>query len=586
MTRVSPPYLFRRLVLVIGLVGSFASLSFVQAEEQSIPSKILGFMEIEDGSASILYGEDDQWLAARLAEILQPVLKKIKLVPSRGAKPRHDDLVIYLGSFESNLTSKKVFKDLGFKLLWNFLPAGSYMLKTHRHKGKTTLFLTGKDHEGTVYAVQEAQKFYFHAHGNRLFLNDMTYVTQPDLLFRRAWLSTSGVGASAETLDQKDLPAMVRQWEQELDEAGHLRFNGVCLEGNWPATPDSSDLLGKLDQMANQRGLKLIPVLSLPFEDGKTKRVEATQKTGAGEAPIAAINPAPSVPLDQNSACPANPILQRQLLDQMKWFFSQARLDSLYFAYRPLQACSCPVCQAERRKLNLACPDSFKDLLRWASFLGQEANRLNPKATLSIAVPFGFGTSDLSAPERKETMSLPQQNPWMTLPRNILLEWDLNSMIEEQQWPSPFKAPALKNLGLLHLDPQGSLGLNQILYGTILEIIRQVKSSNLSGLSYRGSLTGGTAQAILNRLAFSEFAFNSEAKSQGAFRNKLARYFGGPDSAKALFSLLTLFDDESGWNVEKSREASLLVQKGLSLSEPEGKGNWMQLDEYVKQLSH
>ncbi len=586
MARVSPPSLIRRFVLAMGLVSFFASLNFVQAAEQSIPSQILGFMEIEGGSASILYDEDDQWLASRLAESLQPVLKKIKLVSSRGAKPRHDDLVIYIGSFESNLISKRVFKDLGFKLLWNFLPAGSYMLKTHRHKGKTTLFLAGKDHEGTSYAVQEAQKFYFHIHGNRLFLNDMTYVTQPDLPYRRAWLSSSRVGVSAESPAQRDLAAMVRRWEQEMDEAGYLRFNGVYLEGNWPATQDSSDLLGKLDQMANQRGLKLIPVLDLPFEEGKPKRIEANQKLGAGEAPPAVITQVQSAPRDQNPACPANPILQGQLLDRMKWFFSQARLDSLQFSYHPLQACSCSVCQAERRKLNLAGPDSFKDLLRWASFLGREALQLSPKATLSIAVPFGFGASDLSAPERKVTSSPSQQNPWMTLPRNVLLEWDLNSMIEDQLWPSPFKAPAIKNLGLFHLDAQGSLDINQIFYRTILEIIRQVKSSNLSGLSYRGSLTDGTVQAIINRLVFSEFAFNSEAKSQGAFRNKLARYFGGPDSAKELFSLLTLFDDESGWNAEKSREASRFVQKGLSLSEPEGKSRWIQLEEHLKQLSH
>jgi hypothetical protein len=584
MNRVSPPSSISRFTLALWLISFVGSSLVLWAEEHTIPSNILGFMEIEAVSACIVYDEEDQWLAARLAGSLQSALKKIKLVSARGAKPRHEDLVIYLGSFETNLISKKVFHELGFKLLWEKLPPGGYLLKTHRRKGKTTLFLAGRDQEGTTYAVQEVQKFYFHQQGNRLFLNDMTFVTQPALPCRRGWLSSQN-NRSAVSAAEADLAAPLHQWERELDEAGSLRLNGVYLDRNWPFTRESSDLLQQLSRMANQRGLKLIPVLSLPCDAGKTEEIEPAQPPGHPEGQSSGTGLLQAAQPDQNNSCPANPIVQARIVEKVKWFLSQEGIDSLNFSFHPRETCSCAVCQAARGKINLNCADFIKDALRWASFLGEEAQRLNPAATLSISMPGGFSGSDLYNPGQKAAEKNGQnQSPWLALPRNVLFEWNLNSMIDEQQWPSPFKAPAPQNIGSLLVRAQGDFAANQILYGTILEVVRQLGSSNLTGLSFGGLLTDETPQAIINRLTFSEYAFNPEAKVHGPFRAKLARYFGGLDAAKVLLNWLTLFDDESGWNAEKIREANLLLQRGLDLSEPEGKGNWMKLEEHLKSL--
>jgi len=108
-------------------------------------ARVMGLVELYGISASIIYGEEDEFAANLLLEFLKPHLTSIKTVPAKGTKARSDDLVIYVGSLDKNSPSAKTFKSLGYSLNWDALTEGSFLLKTFRKEGKTTVFVTGKD---------------------------------------------------------------------------------------------------------------------------------------------------------------------------------------------------------------------------------------------------------------------------------------------------------------------------------------------------------------------------------------------------------------------------------------------------------
>src|SRR5262245_58087074 len=135
-----------RVALVLAFLV-WVPLALAQKKENS---RVMGLVELYGFTASIVYGEEDEFAANLLLEFLKPRLTEIKAIPVQGSKTRNDDLVIYVGSFDKNPLGAKKFKSLGYSLNWNSLTEGSYLLKTFRKEGKTTIFVTGKDWLGTL----------------------------------------------------------------------------------------------------------------------------------------------------------------------------------------------------------------------------------------------------------------------------------------------------------------------------------------------------------------------------------------------------------------------------------------------------
>src|SRR5438093_1102560 len=117
--------------------------------------QVMGLVELYGSSAIILYGEEDKYAAELLLAALQPNLRNVKVAPAKGQKLSKEDLVVYVGSFKSNPLAQHAFKSLGYSLKWEAMTDGSFLLKTFRKSGKTTIFATGKDRSGTLYAIND-----------------------------------------------------------------------------------------------------------------------------------------------------------------------------------------------------------------------------------------------------------------------------------------------------------------------------------------------------------------------------------------------------------------------------------------------
>ncbi|PYV39635.1 MAG: hypothetical protein DMG06_22655, partial [Acidobacteria bacterium] len=134
-------------------IGALILLLAGTAFTQEKSSQVMGLVELYGNSAIILYGEEDKYAADLLFAALQPNLRNVKLVPAKGQKLGKEDLVVYVGSFKSNPLARHAFKSLGYSLKWEAMTDGSFLLKTFRKSGKTTVFAAGKDRSGTLYAV-------------------------------------------------------------------------------------------------------------------------------------------------------------------------------------------------------------------------------------------------------------------------------------------------------------------------------------------------------------------------------------------------------------------------------------------------
>ena len=169
---------FQAWLPVIGpLLVLFICTAGGQAQKKD-NARVMGLVELYGISSSIIYGEEDEFASNLLQEFLKPHLTEIKTVPAQGSKARRDDLVIYVGSFDKNLPSAKAFKSLGYSLNWDALTEGSFLLKTFRKEGKTTIFVTGKDRLGTLYAAQDLKNYYLRIEMGRVLLNELNLGTR------------------------------------------------------------------------------------------------------------------------------------------------------------------------------------------------------------------------------------------------------------------------------------------------------------------------------------------------------------------------------------------------------------------------
>ena len=115
-------------------------------------------------------------------------------------------------------------------------------------------------------------------------------------------------------------------------------------------------------------------------------------------------------------------------------------------------------------------------------------------------------------------------------------------MVEQQGWPSPFKAPARDNVGQLEWGRQGSNAYRQLYFKRIQEITRHTISSNLEGLIMPVDTIASLGIPEINLLAFGEFAFNPAADASSFFRTKISVLYGSPEGAKKLSTILELIE--------------------------------------------
>ncbi len=569
----------------------------------------MGLVELYGVSSVIVHGQEDQYAAQLLYEALHPQLKGLKVIPADGQKPRRDDLVIYIGSFESNPLSRQAFKSLGYSMNWKLLTEGSFVLKTFRKSGKTQVFVAGKDRIGTLYAVHELKNYYLRIEMGRVLLNELSLVARAHLKYR--WLKNLGSdtpklpgaggniiaesGSESDTASDGALGGLrpdFSEIKKMLDFMSQHRLNGLVqkdfLANAEAATADSQELC----RYANERGIGILPVISLGYQAALVSSSSANSRFNLN----AWLKNHPELrAMDQkgnfldHALCPEKSENRNWYREGLKWVYENFKIGGIQLELTSQFVCYSEDCKRARQSMGGNDPDYYKDMARLVTFMADEIHKLDASLWVGLATNTGFDFDSVRKPTRYSPFEGQFYTPYppefvKLIPDFVVYQWSLVPMFDNNVWPSPFVAPGKDNMGYLHWGDTATKTHKQLFFKRIQEITHHTISSNLKGLALAVEEPSTLSNAELNYLVFSEYAFNPATDAEDFFRYKLSRFYGGEEAAKKLLKILDLLENENGMMAQNLDEGLRLARQGSEMAEREGKERWNRLIRYLEGL--
>jgi len=588
----------RRVIRVGPLLLFFVCAPLVVVAQKKENVRVMGLVELYGISASIVYGEEDEFSANLLLEFLKPHLKGIKEFPAKGTKPRNDDLVIYVGSFDKNSPSARTFKSLGYSLNWDALTEGSFLLKTFRKEGKTTIFVTGKDWLGTLYAAQDLKDCYLRIEMGRVLLNELNLTERAQLKYRwfrvldrrTNWQAAeTGVGSGTEAAGSSKPDTYRGRLKAIVDYMSERRLNGLTLSG-FPGAPEGGVAAAQeLCKYALERGVRVLLRIGLTGAEGVFSEGDHAFNLNAwakAHPELRAVDKAGA--FRDGTLCPEKMENRQRYREGLQWLFQNFQVGGVSLELEPFFVCYSEDCKSARQTMGGSDPDYSKDLARFVGFIAEEVSKLNPKAWVTYLSGTGFDiesiqTSSAGAMPLGQRAAFPPEFI-RKIPEFALAQWELVPMLKAGIWPSPFKAPGKHGLGLIRWSA-GTASTPQEVYWKRMEAItHHTISSNLEGLVTYGQLSADNPAAELNYLIFSALAFNPAADLDEFFRFKVSRLYGGEEAARRLSKILQLLEDETGMLAKNYDEALRLSKQGAELSDRNGKERWTRLIQYIEGL--
>jgi hypothetical protein len=558
----------------------------------------MGLVELYGISSSIIYGEEDEFAANLLLEFLKPHLTDIKTVPAQGSKARRDDLVIYVGSFDKNPPSAKAFKSLGYSLNWDALTEGSFLLKTFRKEGKTTIFVTGKDRLGTLYAAQDLKNYYLRIEMGRVLLNELNLAERAQLKYRwfrilnnpTNWQTTeTGTISNLEATGSRKADTGLGQLKAIVEYMSARRLNGLTLWG-FPGGPEGGVAGAReLCKYANERGVRVLARIGLTGSEGLFAEGDHAfnlQGWAKAHPELCAMDKAGAV--RNGTLCPEKIQNRQRYHEGLQWLFQNVQVGGVSLELEPLFVCYSEDCKQARKTMGGRDPDYSKDLARFAAFVAEEVHNLDPKASIIYAAGTGFDVDSIQA-SAAGMMPVGQRAAFppefiQKIPEPALAVWDLRPMLKAGIWPSPFKAPSKHGIGLLDMGGGPAATRPEIYWRRMENVTHHTISSNLEGLATPAERAPDNPATELNYLIFSELAFNPAADLDEFFRFKLSRLYGGEDAARRLSKILQLLEDETGMLASNFEEALGLAKQAAAVSDRNGKERWTRLIEFIQAL--
>lgn len=587
-----------KLIAQAALLIWFTSAPLIAAQKgapKKEAGRVMGLLELYGISASIIYGEEDEFAANLLLEFLKPHLTGIKTIPARGTKARNDDLVIYVGSFDKNSPGAKTFKSLGYSLNWDALTEGSFLLKTFRKEGKTTIFVTGKDWLGTLYATQDLKNYYLRIEMGRVLLNELNLAERAQLKYR--WFRVLNRSANWQTVDTDSSSGADSlkpdtyqgHFKSIVDYMSARRLNGLTLWG-FPGGQEGSFVTAQeLCTYALQRGVRILPRIGLTGSEGLFSEGSHAFNLDAwakAHPELCAVNKDGS--FRAGTLCPEKMENRQRYRDGLQWLFQNFRVGGVSLELEPFFVCYSEDCKKARQTMGGSDPEYSKDLARFAGFVSDEVRKLDPKAWVAYTTGTGFDvesiqTSAAGSMPPGERAAFPPEYI-RRIPEFALAQWELVPMVKAGIWPSPFKASGKHGLGLLRWGAEPTSTVQEIYWKRMEEITHHTIASNLEGLVTDAQRLPDNPAADLNYLIFSELAFNPAANLDEFFRFKLSRLYGGEEASRRLSKILALLEDETGMLPANYDEALRLAKQSAELSDRNGKERWARLVQYVQSL--
>jgi hypothetical protein len=551
-------------------------------------------------SVVILYGDEDENAATLLRDVLQPHFKNVKILKRSEGKIKKGVLVIYLGSFASNPPAGEAFKSAGYSLDWNLLTEGSYLLKTTQKAGNMTVFVAGKDRVGTIYGTNDLKNYYFHFEADRVLLNELNLVERAQLKLRWFYHSpfrVNGIlgnqrstGAASNNEVSGSNASSLEDLKGLVEFTSAARVNGLLVKGLFELSPGGSESIAEFCKYAMERGVRVIPVVTLGGGEGFLKQAGhpfGLASRVKSHPELCAVGPKGDSL--RQTLCPSKSENQNWYREGLRWLHENFRFGGIHFDTSELRVCYCEDCKKARARMKGKDSDYFKDLARTVSFVAGVARSLDAGYWISYATGAGFNLVDLSrlpvpltsptgigpVPVESEIGFPPAFPQW--IPEDTIAVWNLASMLEQQAWPSPFKAPAKHNIGQWDWGSPLQRAWQQLYFKRSQELIIQARSSNLEGLVVPVGRAVLFPVLQIDLLAFAEFAYNPATDPAFFIKTKLSWLYGGLEAVQPLSKLLGLLEDENGMQPQNKSTALEVARQALESVRGSDKERWRRL---------
>lgn len=296
----------------------------------------------------------------------------------------------------------------------------------------------------------------------------------------------------------------------------------------------------------------------------------------------------------QQTLCPSKRENQNWYREGLKWLHDNFKFGGIHFDTSELMVCYCEDCKKARVGLKGKDSDYFRDLARTVSLVAKVDRSLDAGHWISYSTGIGFNLasfSPLPGPWTSTTGIVPMQvdrgigfppafPQW--IPEDTIAVWNVTSMLEQQDWPSPFKAPAKHNLGQWDWGNRLPRGRQELYFKRSRDFISHVLSSNLEGLVILVDAAALLPVPQINLLAFAEFAYNPATDPSFFIKTKLSWLYGGFEAVQPLSRLLDLLEDENGMRPQNKSEALEVVRQALENVRGSDKECWRRLITYLE----
>ncbi|HVN81772.1 MAG TPA: hypothetical protein VMW38_22495 [Terriglobia bacterium] len=582
---LSSPPLIRPVLCCAALALIFSSGFFSQASHhRQPPNGVKGLVELYGiTSVTILRGDEDEFAAEILKNAVLPLFKTVKVFRAGDRKPGKDPLVMYVGSFRSNVPASLVFKDSGFSIKWDTLSEGSYLLMTRRKAGSTVIFVTGRDRLGTIYAANDLKNYYIRAGPGRVLLNELNLVEQARLKYR--WVSLTGPlfqskvrnqeisEPDANTQREKAAGNALESFGLLVDRLSAARVNGLLVRGLLEMAGGNNGAVAEFCRLSMEKGVPTIPVVTVGGGEGFVSvpghqfNLISRSQTHPELRAIGVDGKA----MDR-TLCPSRLENQKWYKEGVSWWHANFKVGGLLLDTSPLLLCYCADCRNARLGMKGTDSDYYREVARMVGMVGSGAQDSNSSYLISYATHIGFDPTllpqtyhDTPAPYRNFPLLVPKEGSFPTglvgaVPEDFIAVWDLFPMVERHGWPSPFKAPAAHNLGQLGWLGDKAGDWHQLYFKRIQEITRHALSSNLEGLIMPLDTVATLPIPEINLLAFGEFAYNPTADPSSFLKVKLSGLYGSSEGVRNLSQILDLLEDENGMQPQNKAQALNLAR--------------------------
>jgi F5/8 type C domain-containing protein len=543
---------------------------------------------VRDGVArsTIVRGDIDDFAAERLQSWLKEASGAEVDVRIAGQDPLPDEgLTVLVGSAGSNRLISKVAPGAGLDIDPNRLTDQGYLAKSLRHDDRDWLILAGGGRDGAIHAVVALINWHLKRDDvhESVWFEPLDTRQVPRHRYRWLWtwdnrmdwggpgkiVTKMGVGAVTGKYE-KQPEAFLIDYKRCVDYMVDHKFNGLIIWGFLRDSHGGVEAAQELCRYAKRRGVRILPGVGTSGYAGYYYQGDNPFNVDTWLAKHPELRSIGKNGQPRGAPCPSKKANQEWLDRGAQWLFENFEIGGVNLEMGDFFVCYCDGCKRAREAISSDDPDYYKDMAISHMITLRTMRRLAPDAWLSYATYTGFSAEMAKTPPQFLSM----------IPEDSICQWTFTGMA--RQWPADVRPMARHNIGYLHWCNSSTNTENDFYLDQVRDICRQAAAVGCEGLDTYGELSDSRPNVEVSYLAWEAFLWNPEMTVEQFVETRLARLYGGPDSARALIEIIPLVQTRKDRQLlENCEHAVKLAEAAKSAASPDGRPRWDRLIGYL-----